>query len=188
MRKVIVFNRVSIDGFYAGPNGEIDWFVPDPLVDKAVHEKMLPDTLLLGRLTYQMFASYWPNVAADVNAAQGARVMANELDQMIKVVFSSTLTEVTWKNSRLVNADVTGEVGRMKAGEGADIAIFGSGSIVRQLSGQGLVDEYLILVTPVILGSGKLMFKDINTYKLDLLAATAFPSENVLLHYRVKSG
>ena len=79
MRKVIVFNRVTVDGFFAGPKGEIDWFVQDPKVDKAAHASMHPDTLLLGRLTYQMFAGYWPNVAADPNAPEGARIMANEL-------------------------------------------------------------------------------------------------------------
>jgi dihydrofolate reductase len=89
MRKVVMLNRISIDGFFAGSNGEIDWFIHDPEVDQAAHEMMQPDTLLLGRLTYQMFESYWPPVARDPNASAEARATANELNQMAKVVFSN---------------------------------------------------------------------------------------------------
>ncbi len=71
MRKVVVLNRISLDGYFAGPNGEIDWFVHDPEVDKAAHAMMSPDTLLLGRITYQMFESYWPHVSMDSNADPG---------------------------------------------------------------------------------------------------------------------
>ncbi|MDN4594679.1 dihydrofolate reductase family protein [Polycladomyces subterraneus] len=143
MRKVIMFNRISIDGFFAGLNGEIDWFVNDTEVDKALHEMMQPDTILFGKVTYQMFESFWPHVATDPNAPQEARILANELNQMTKVVFSKTLKEVTWENSKLVKGDVTNEVSRLKQGEGPDIVIFGSGTIVQQLADEGLIDEYL---------------------------------------------
>jgi dihydrofolate reductase len=95
MRKVIVFNSVSIDGYFAGPNGEVDWFIHDPAVNKAAHEMMNPDTILFGKATYQMFENYWPHVARDSHASEGARIMANELNQMTKVVFSKALKEVT---------------------------------------------------------------------------------------------
>lgn len=84
MGKTIMFNRISIDGYFAGPHGEIDWFIHDPEVDRAVHAVMEPDTVLLGRITYQMFESYWPDVAADPNAPQDERVLAGELTQMTK--------------------------------------------------------------------------------------------------------
>jgi len=184
MRKVIVFNRISIDGFFAGPNGAIDWFVQDPEVDQATHEMMHPDSLLFGRLTYQMFESYWPHVATDPNAPKEALVLANELNQMTKVVFSKTLKEVTWENSKLVKGNLPEEVGKLKQGANPEIAIFGSGTIVQQLAGEGLIDEYLILVTPVILGTGKLLFKDVKKSNLKLLGARGFNSGNVLLHYR----
>ena len=183
MRKVVMFNRVSLDGFFAGPNGEIDWFVQDSEVDKATHEMMHPDTLLLGRVTYQMFESYWPHVATDPNAPKEARILADELNQMTKVVFSKTLKEVTWENSKLVKGDVTKEVSKLKQGEGLDIVIFGSGTIVQQLTDEGLVDEYLITVTPVILGAGKPLFKDVKKINLELLETRNFKSGNVLLHY-----
>jgi dihydrofolate reductase len=184
MRKVIMFNRISLDGFFAGPNGEIDWFVPDPEVDKATHEMMHPDTILFGRLTYQMFESYWPHLATDPNAPKEALVLANELNQMTKVVFSKTLKEVTWENSKLVMGNIAGEVKQLRQGAGPEIVIFGSGTIVQQLAGDGLIDEYLILVSPVILGTGILLFKDVKKSNLKLLGARDFNSGNVLLHYR----
>ena len=184
MRKVIMFNRVSLDGFFAGPKGEIDWFVMDPEVDKAMHEMMQPDTILFGRVTYQLFESYWPHVATDPAAPKEARILANELNQMTKVVFSTTLEEVTWENSKLVKGDVTQEVSKFRQGNGSDIVIFGSGTIVQQLAGEGLIDEYLILVTPVLLGTGKFLFQDVKKFNLELLEARDFHSGNVLLHYR----
>src|SRR5215216_997744 len=153
MRKIVMLNRISLDGFFAGPNGEIDWFIPDPEVDKAAHEMMRPDTLLLGRVTYQMFESHWPQVAKDPNAPEGARTTANELNQMTKMVFSRTLDDVTWENTKLVRGDVIKAVNDLKQGQGADITIFGSGTIVQQLADEGLIDEYLITLTPVVLGT-----------------------------------
>jgi dihydrofolate reductase len=183
MRKIIMLNRVSIDGFFAGPHGEIDWFLHDPEVDKAAHEMMRPDTLLLGRVTYQMFDSYWPQVAKDPNASQGDRQTASELAQMTKVVFSKTLSEVTWENTRLIKGDVTQAVKKLKQGSGPDITVFGSGSIVQQLANEGLMDGYLVIVTPVVLGAGKPLFKDVKNMNLTLVEARNFKSGNVLLHY-----
>lgn len=186
MRKVIMLNRVSIDGFFAGPNGEIDWFIHEPEVDQAAHEMMQPDTLLLGRVTYQMFESYWPHVATDPHASEGARILADELNQMTKVVFSkTTLKEVTWENSKLVKGDITEEVKELKQGKGADITIFGSGTIVQQLANEGLIDEYLMVVTPAVLGTGKPLLKDVKKFNLGLLEVRDFNSGNVLLHYKI---
>lgn len=185
-----MFNRVSVDGFFAGPNGEIDWFIADHELDKALHEMgqpdaVSPDTVLLGRVTYQLFESYWPKVAADPEATREARIIADELSQMTKVVFSKTLKEVSWENTRLVRGDVAKEVSRLKQGEGSDILIFGSGTIVQQLADEGLIDEYLLAVTPVVLGAGKLLFKDVKKFNLKLLEARSFKSGNVLLHYKI---
>jgi len=183
MRKIVMSNRVSIDGFFAGPNGEIDRFIRDPEIDKALHEMMQPDTILFGRVTYQMFESYWPHVATDPNAPREARVLANELNEMTKVVFSETLKTVTWVNSKLVKGDVTKEVSKLKQGKGSDMVIFGSGTIVQQVEDEGLIDEYLIAVTPVVLGTGKPLFKDVKKFNLKLLETRDFNSDNVLLHY-----
>jgi dihydrofolate reductase len=186
MRKVIVFNNVSVDGYYAGPNGSIDWFIHDPQVDQASHEMMNPDTILFGRLTYQMFESYWPGVAINPHVPAGARKMADELKQMTKVVFSTSLTDVSWENSKLVHRNLMEEVRTLKEGSGADITIFGSGTIVQQLANEGLIDEYLLVLTPVVVGGGKPLFKDSNRGNLELLETRSFQSGIVLLHYKVK--
>jgi len=185
MRKVVMFNRISVDGFFAGPDGNIDWFLPDPEVDQAAHQLMRPDSVIFGRVTYQMFESYWPGAARDPNAPAGTRQMANELNVMTKLVFSKTLKEVTWENSKLFNKDLIGEIKKIKQGAGQDLVIFGSGSIVRQLANAGLMDEYVILVTPIALGKGKSLFAEVNKSELKLLEARGFSSGNVLLHYRV---
>jgi dihydrofolate reductase len=184
MRKVTMLNRISLDGFYAGPNGEIDWFIHDPEVDQAAHEMMKPDTLLFGRLTYQMFESYWPPIASDSNAPEEARTLSNELNQMTKVVFSTTLDEATWVNSNLIKGEITKLVRELKQGQGEDITIFGSGSIVQQLAKAGLMDEYLVILTPVILGTGKPLFEGINKQGLRLIDSRVFNSGNLLLHYQ----
>ncbi|AKB77418.1 Dihydrofolate reductase [Methanosarcina horonobensis HB-1 = JCM 15518] len=186
-----MFNRISIDGFFAGPNGEIDWFIVDPELDKALHEMGQPDTdlpgtVLLGRVTYQLFESFWPKVAADPEAPEEARATAEELNRMTKVVFSKTLKEVSWQNTRLVKGNVTEEVSRLKQEKGSDILIFGSGTIVQQLTSEGLIDEYLLAVTPVVLGAGKPLFKGVKKLNFKLLETKNFKSGNVLLHYETE--
>ena len=181
-----MLNRVSLDGFFAGPNGEIyDWFIPDPEVDKAAHEMAQADTILFGRVTYQLFESVWPKVAVDPNAPKEARITADEVNQMTKVVFSTTLKEVTWEHSILFKGNLAEEVRKLKQGNGPDILIFGSGTIVDQLANEGLLDEYLLVVTPVVLGAGKPLFQDVKKFNLELLEARDFHSGNVLLHYRI---
>ena len=186
MRKIVMLNRVSVDGFFAGPNGEIDWFIHDPEVDQAAHEGIQADTVLFGRVTYQLFENYWPKVAADPEAPEEARNTANELNQMTKLVFSKTLREVTWENSKLGKGDVADEVRMLKQGEGSGIIIFGSGTVVQQLTSERLIDDYFFIVTPVILGAGKSLFTEVKKLNLDFLEARSFNSGNVLLHYKIK--
>ena len=185
-KKIVMLNRVSVDGFFAGPDGEIDWFIHDPEVDKAVHEGGEADTVLFGRVTYQLFESYWPKVAVDRKAPKEARDTANELGQMTKVVFSKTLKGVTWENSRLVKGNVAEDVRKLKHGKGSGIMIFGSGTIVQQLTSEGLIDEYVFVVTPVILGAGKPLFAGAERLDLELSETRSFKSGNVVLHYKTK--
>ena len=185
MRKIVMLNRISVDGFFAGSNGEIDWFIHDPEVDQAAHEMMSPDTILFGRETYQMFENYWPLVADDPDASESDRDIANELNQMTKIVFSKSLKKVAWENSRLVKGDLIKEVNQLHKGKGPDIAIFGSGRIVQQLAGKGLIDEFIFNVTPVVLGRGKSLFNDGTQFDLTLLGTRHFDSGNALLHYRL---
>jgi dihydrofolate reductase len=185
MRKIVMANWVSMDGFFAGPNGEIDWIVRDPEVDQAWHEigDMQADTLLSGRVSYQGFESFWPQVARDPNAPEAMRALADEMNGLTKVVFSKTMKEVTWENSKLLHGNLIEEVKKLKQGSGASIVIFGSGTLVQQLTNEALIDEYVLTVTPVILGTGKSLFKDVNKLNLKLLGTRSFNSGNVLLRY-----
>jgi dihydrofolate reductase len=184
MRKIVMFNRVTLDGFYARPDGSIDWFINDPEVDKASHEMMSPDTVIFGRVTYENFEAVWPAMAKNPSAPEGAKKIAGELNRMTKVVFSTSLKVVSWENTRLIPGDLPQEVEKLKQGEGADITIFGSGTIVQQLAREGLIDEYLIALTPIVLGAGRSMFEGINEQRLTLLESRAFDSGHVMLHYK----
>jgi dihydrofolate reductase len=112
------------------------------------------------------------------------RALAREVQEMTKVVISDELEGVAWENSRLICDNLVEEVRKLKEGEGTDIAIFGSGSVVQQLANAGLIDEYLIAVTPVVLGEGKPLFKNVGKSSLNLLETRDFPSGNVLLRYQ----
>jgi dihydrofolate reductase len=189
MKKIVMANWVSIDGYFAGPNGEIDWVVRDPEVDQAWHEvgNTPTDTLLSGRVSYQMFENVWPGVARDPNAPGQMKQLAREMNQLHKIVFSRTLKEVTWENTTLLHGNLIEEVRKLKQGDGPGMMIFGSGTIVAQLAGAGLIDEYLFTITPVVLGTGKRLFQDVQKLDLKLLETRDFKSGNVLLRYAAAS-
>jgi dihydrofolate reductase len=195
MRKILMFNRVTPEGFFAGPDRNLDWAVPDPELDKAATQGMPgAGTMLLGRRTYQMFESFWPHVLDDSPTAPDPhgpdrrspeiRAMATFINEATKVVFSKTLQEVTWRNSRLLHELDPSEIGAMKEESGNDMIVLGSGSIVSQLTQHGLIDEYQFVVSPTLLGSGQPLFSGVSKGSgLELLDAKAFPSGNVMLRY-----
>lgn len=188
MRKIIVSMWVTLDGFIAGPNGEMDWV--GQLYDEAmgVYETELvnaADTLLLGRVTYQSFAGSWPKVPDNPNASPGEVEYARRLNAMRKIVFSKTLDGVEWNNSQLVREVVPEELERMKREPGRDMVIYGSASLVQTLTNLGLIDEYQILVHPVVLGGGKPLFHGITDRKtLKLVNSKTHPSGVVFLTYQ----
>ena len=184
MRKIVVFNRITVDGFFAGPNGEIDWFIHDPEVNKASHRMMKPDTILFGRVTFELFESYWPNVINDPSAHEEVRALAKELTQMTKIVFSKTRGGAHWENSQIVQGNVVETVRALKQGDGADITIFGSGTIVQQLADAGLIDEYLLALSPTVLGEGKPLFAGMKKLNLELIESMDFDTGHVLLRYK----
>jgi len=190
MRKIVMLNRVSIDGFFASLNQEtwgMDWFIWDPEVDKAVHEGESSDMLILGGITYRGFERSWVPVLKDPNAPKERKAVAEELTTMTKVVFSKTLkeNEITWDNTILFKGNLIDEVKKLKQENGSDILIFGSGTIVQQLANAGLIDDYFFILTPVVAGDGKPLFKDVKLFGLKLLETRSFQSGNVLLHYTI---
>ena len=191
MRRIVMINLISVDGFFAGPNGELDWMVRDPEVDKALHaprpghlESAGSDTMLLGNVTYTLFENSWPQIARDPNAPEELQKLADEVIGMNKIVFSRTRKEVTWENSKLFHGNLLEEVERLKQGEGTDVIIFGSGTIVQKLTNAGLIDDYFLVLTPVVLGKGKPLFRGVQKQNLRLLNVQHFDSGNVLLHYQ----
>ena len=184
MRRLVVFNNVTVDGYFAAANGEIQWAQRNAQ-DEEYNAFVAGNAngegqLLFGRITYQMMASFWPTPMA----MEQLPTIAKGMNRMPKVVFSRTLKEATWNNTKLLTGDLVEEVRRMKNEAGPDMAILGSGSIVSQLARAGLIDEFQVMVNPVILGGGRTMFDEVGK-KLNLKLETtrAFRNGNVLLNY-----
>jgi dihydrofolate reductase len=182
MRKLIVFNHVTLDGYFADKNGDMSWaHKQDPEWNAFVAENASGGgQLLFGRVTYELMASYWPTPAAMKNSP----AVAEGINNLPKVVFSRTLGKASWNNTKLVKGDLPREVRRMKNEPGEDMVILGSGSIVSQLAQEGLIDEYQIVVSPIVLGEGKTMFDGVEK-KLPLkrTKTRTFGNGNVLLCY-----
>lgn len=182
MGKIGMFENVSIDGYFAGPNGEIDWFVGDEeTAQYAKDQAKSTATILFGRVTYELMASYWPTAEAMKNDP----VVAEVMNSASKIVFSRTLDRVEWDNTRLVKGNIEEEISKLKQQPGNDMVILGSGSIVSALEQRGLIDEYSFMVNPIILGQGRSIFQGIkDRLHLKLLKTRTFKSGNVLLQYQ----
>lgn len=177
MRQVFWQIVVTLDGLVAGPNGALDWFVPDEDFNDYVAEMLSSiDGILVGRVTYEGFAGYWPS-STDAEAPK--------MNALPKIVFSRTLESVDWKNSRLVKENVHEEISKLKQQPGKDIALFGSANLASTLMRLDLIDEYRIVVSPVVLGAGIPMFRDVKEATTLTLAKTqTLRSGAVILHYR----
>src|SRR5512135_276543 len=141
MSKIIMFNMVTLDGFFAGPNEEIDWHhVDDEFNEFAIAQLNSAGGLLFGRVTYDVMASYWPTDMAKTDDP----IVANKMNTLPKIVFSRTLKKADWNNTRLVKGDVAEEVARLKRQSGQDWLLFGSADLASTLTHFGLIDEYRI--------------------------------------------
>ncbi|TAL29568.1 MAG: dihydrofolate reductase [Spirochaetes bacterium] len=180
MRKIIVSNYMTLDGYFAGPSGEIDWFLWDD--ETASYSKELIggiDTMLFGRVTYETMASFWPTATTEDPAITSA------MNEFPKIVFSTTLKSAGWNNSSIVR-DVTKEgIRSLKNMPGKDLVIFGSGGLVASLAQIDMIDEFRLMVNPVVVGEGKSMFAGLKgRLDLDLLKTRTFRCGIVLLTYR----
>lgn len=181
---------VSLDGFVCGSDGELDWEAKDDEVGRYLIPELLStvDTMLLGRVLYQGFEQYWPTAATNPSLPPDLIEFAHWVVNSPKVVFSTTLEEVSWNNSRLVKVknedDIVQEVQRLKQAEGGDMVLFGGARIAETFVRLGLVDEYRIKLQPIVLGTGRPLFKDIKErMHLKLLKSKGFDSGVVALCY-----
>lgn len=188
MRKLAVFNQVSLDGYICDAKGDMSWAHKGP--DDTEWNAFVAGNasgggvLLFGRVTYDMMNAFWPTPAAHAQAPAVAEGMNN----LQKVVFSRTMKQATWKNTKLVKDDIAGAVRAMKKESGPDLVILGSASIVSQLAQAGLIDQYQVIVNPVALGGGKTMFAGAKErLPLTLTGTRAFKNGNVLLSYDARS-
>jgi dihydrofolate reductase len=182
MRKVLLFMFTSLDGFFEGPGQDITWHnFDDEMNQLSIEQLDSVDMLLFGRVTYEMMASYWPTSAAMADDP----LTTEKMNTLPKLVFSKTLHEVEWQNTRLVKDNFVEEVTQLKAQPGKDLIIFGSSDLAVTFLEHDLLDEIRVMVNPIVLGGGKALFAGIKQpLKLKLLKTRAFASGNVLLHYQ----
>jgi dihydrofolate reductase len=192
MRKIIVSEFLTLDGVYQGPGGADEdrsggfehggWQMPffddaaGEYVGKGIEEA---GAFLLGRVTYDIFAGYWPNQPAD-------DPFAKTMNEKPTFVVSTTLSEpLSWQNSTLIRDDVAGTIRRLKAENGGDIMVIGSGGLVQTLIAENLVDVYQLMVHPILLGTGKKLFRDgLELSKLELIDSQTTSKGVLLLRYR----
>ncbi len=150
MPRLVVFNNVSLDGYFVDANSDMSWaHKQDPEWTSFVSDNASGNgVLVFGRVTYQLMAGYWPTPLAMKNSPAVAEGMNN----LQKIVFSRILESVSWKNTRLVKEDMLGEIRKLKRDPGPDMVILGSGTIVSQLAKAALIDEYQIALSPIVLG------------------------------------
>jgi dihydrofolate reductase len=180
MRKVIVWNMVTLDGCFEGPKSwEIDWLEyvwGEELARFSLDQAREVGALLFGRVTFEGMESYWSTATGEI---------ADFMNRVPKVVFSNTLEEAKWNNTRLVRGPAEEEVVRLKQEPGKDLFIFGSAKLTDSLTRRGLIDEYRIGLNPLVLGGGTPMFKPSDErMRLKLLEARPLRCGVVLLRYK----
>ncbi len=181
MRKVLFFMLTSLNGYYERAPWGLDWHNVDAeFNDFAIAQLDSVDTMLFGRATYEGMAAYWPTPAAVNDDPE----VAGRMNAMAKIVFSGTLDDARWENTRLVRDDACDVVASLKKANGRDIIVMGSGDLATSLADRGLIDEIRVLVNPIALPEGKPLFSGLRAdLPLRLLNVRQFRSGNVLLTY-----
>lgn len=182
MRKLIVFNQVSMEGYFVDKGGDMSWaHKQDPEWNEFTAENAKGGgELVFGRVTYDLMNSFWPTQ----QAMQAMPEVAEHMNNLPKVVFSRKMDKAEWNNTRLVRGNLATEVKKLKEEPGPGMVIMGSGTIISQLAPEGLIDEYQIVVNPIVLGSGRTMFDGIKErLNLKLVNSRTFTNGNVFLCY-----
>jgi dihydrofolate reductase len=188
VRKIKTNLGVSLDGFIAGPNGEIDWHLVDEEFNKTnIAFLDTIDTILFGRVTYQLLENYWATEVHYPPLSVSDQKIADQLNKASKIVFSRTLEKVEWRNSQLKKEIIPEEINALKSQPGKDICLGVGPEIISIFIKAGLIDEFRILMHPVILGDGKALFtKTFEKVHLKLAECKTFRSGVVLLRYLYK--
>ena len=183
MRKIFLFNLITLDGYFEGPNHDISWHMVDEDFNKFAIEQLNDiGTIIFGRVTYEMMASFWPT-----DLAKDDPETAKLMNEASKIVVSTTLEKADWQNTRLIKDNVKNELQRLKESNGKDIAIFGSSKLAVSLIEMGLLDEIRVIVNPIILGEGTTLLKGIkNKVNLKLTKSQTFGNGNVMMFYSVQ--
>jgi dihydrofolate reductase len=187
MRKVISFMHVSLDGFVAGPNGEMDWIKVDQEIFDYVGKRIGEgDTALYGRVTYQMMENYWPTAADKPTASKHDIEHSKWYSKVHKVVLSKTMKEEGLTNTKIIRDNLSDRINEIKQLAGKDILLFGSPTATHSLIQLNLIDGYWLFVNPIILGQGVPLFVDIkDKIKLKLLTTRPFTCGVTELNYTV---
>lgn len=187
MGKIISFVHISIDGFVAGPSGEMDWIQVDEEIFDYVSDRInLSGTAIYGRVTYQMMESYWPTAADQPGASKHDIEHSKWYAQVEKIVLSRSMKGQSLKNTKIISDNIKDEMTALKNKKGKDIPIFGSPSATHAFMQHNLIDGYWLFVNPIVLGNGIPLFKNIqDRTKLKLVSSHAFKSGVICLDYEV---
>ena len=185
MRNLVFFMHASLDGFVAGPNGEMNWIkVDEAMFDFVATMTAEADTALYGRITYEMMQGYWPNAGNKPNASKHDKEHSAWYNSVSKIVLSTSLNEKELTNTTVISDDLAEKINAIKQQEGKNILIFGSPRASHSLLKEGLVDEFWIFVNPILLGKGIPLFKNImETTQLKLVETKIFSQGVIALHY-----
>ena len=185
MRKLIFFMHISLDGYVAGLNGEMDWInIDDSMFDFVATMTNKSDTALYGRVTYEMMQSYWPTAGEHPNASKHDKEHSDWYNKVSKVVLSKTMSEKGLDNTKVIGDQLAENINKIKGLDGKNILIFGSPAASHSLLSQGLIDEFWLFVNPVLLGNGIPLYKGVTeTTKLKLVETKTFSCGVIALHY-----
>ncbi|MFC5407516.1 dihydrofolate reductase family protein [Cohnella soli] len=188
MRKLVLFMHVSLDGYASDSNGALDWIPYNDELQKYAEEVVAEvGSPVYGRTTYQLMESYWPTVLNDPNASEHEMEHAKWVQDVQKIVISSTMDKAEWNNTLLIKDNIAEEINALKEQPGKNLVIFGSPGAAKTLLELGLIDELLLTICPVVLGGGKSIFGGVGEKtKLKLLANRTFKSGVVAVRYELE--
>lgn len=185
MKKLVLFQHISLDGFCATLDGDLSWISYDKELQKYADE--IVNTVgnpVYGRTTYEMMKGYWPEVLNNPLASKHDKKHAQWLENIEKFVVSKTLADGDWNNTTVIRDNIVEAIKKLKKGEGKDLVIFGSPTLSHFLMKEGLIDEFQFTVSPIILGNGKPVFVN-RKISLKLLSSRVLNSGVLGLHYKI---